>query len=421
MANILYGIDFGTSNSAISIIDLDTNQILQTFSIPSVLYFPQNLGPNDKERVIVGHHAVEKYVNDGMKGRFMKSIKRILPNKSFHDTLINGVRYDASGLVALLLKQLKRTSDEFVGQDVKKVVLGRPVFFDDEDADKDALAQKRLHAAAVSAGFSEIYFQFEPIAAAFTYEKSISQKQRVLVADLGGGTTDFTYMELDPVKQNSTDRRGDILATGGIYIGGDSFDSAFMWTVGTPKFGRGVKYEGTPGKFFDLPLNLFLNISSWERMIFFNSVKVLQDLKRYYFQSKNNPYLKNLMTLIENNLGYSVFREIEKVKIDLSEKEVTRFTFEKDGIEIDEEIGLNDYDDILNPDLEKISNYVERFLSENNISTEDVNSVFLTGGTSLVPAVQNIFKERFGEKKIHSGDNFISVANGLAFSHYLVG
>ena len=420
MKNILYGIDFGTSNSAVSIIDLDTNTILNTFSIPSVLYFPQNPPVGETSRVIVGQSAVNQYVNDGLKGRFMKSIKRILPNKSFESTLINGVRYDASDLVSKILIELKKLADEYVGQSVNKVILGRPVFFDDEDSTKDALAQKRLEKAASIAGFETVFFQFEPIAAAFTYEKNIKGNQKVLVGDLGGGTTDFTFIELDPNKLNHSDRRRDILATGGIYIGGDSFDSAFMWNRGTIKFGRGVKYESRPGTFIEPPLSLFLNITTWERMIFFNSVKVLQDLRRYYFQSKNNPLFKNLITLIEKNLGYSVFREIEKVKIELSGRENTRFVFSKDEIEIDEEVTLEEYNEIIGVDLKKISDYIDTFIDTNGIKPEEVDSVFLTGGTSLVPAVQKIFSDRFGINKIHSGDNFISVANGLAYSHYLI-
>jgi hypothetical chaperone protein len=420
MNNILYGIDFGTSNSAVSIIDLDSNTLLKTFSIPSVLYFPQNPPINNKSLVYVGKEAVETYVSDGLKGRFMKSLKRILPNKSFDTTLINGTRYDASDLVSKILIELKHQADSFVGHSVTNVILGRPVFFDDDDSSKDELAQKRLERAAILAGFNTVHFQFEPIAAAFTYEKNINIIQKVLVADLGGGTTDFTFIELDPSRLNHSDRRKDILATGGIYIGGDSFDSAFMWNKGTVKFGRGVKYESKPGTFIDPPMSLFLNITTWERMIFFNSVKVLQDLRRYYFLSKNNPLFKNLITLIENNLGYSVFREIEQTKIDLTAKDETVFSFHKDGIEIEETVSIEEYNSIIEADIKRISQYVDSFLASNKIDPSMVDSVFLTGGTSLVPAVQKIFSDRFGKEKLHSGDNFISVANGLAYSHYLM-
>lgn len=408
MEKYLYGIDFGTSNSALSILEISSGEIVSTFILPSVLYFPKG-----EKRVLIGHEAVEKYVGDGMKGRFIKSIKRVLSNKSFQNTLINGVRYDLSDLVSLILIELKKRADAYLGEEVKSVILGRPVFFDDDDQERDILAQKRLEMAAKQAGFSTIHFQLEPIAAAFTYEKSLKEKQKVLVADLGGGTTDFTLIELDPRKHHSTDRRQDILGTGGIYLGGDAFDAAFMWDKGTPHFGRGVKYSTRPEQWLDLPLSLFLNITSWEKMIFFNSTKVLQDLKRYYFQSKNHPKVKNLIDLIEGNLGYSIFREIEKVKVDLSAQPQADFQFAPSGI--DEPILEQDFNAIIAPDLQKIENYLEKFLGDHQ-----VDSVFLTGGTSLVPAVQALFQKRFGAEKIHSGDNFISVTKGLAYSHYLL-
>jgi hypothetical chaperone protein len=408
MEKYLYGIDFGTSNSALSILDISTGKIVNTFILPSVLYFPK-----DEKRVLIGHEAVEKYVSDGMKGRFIKSIKRVLSNKSFQNTLINGVRYDLSDLVSLILIALKKRADDFLNTEVKTVILGRPVFFDDDDQERDILAQKRLQMAAKQAGFETIRFQLEPIAAAFTYEKSLKEKQKVLVADLGGGTTDFTLIELDPQKHHSTDRRQDILGTGGIYLGGDAFDAAFMWEKGTPHFGRGVKYSTRPELWLDLPLSLFLNITSWEKMIFFNSTKVLQDLKRYYFQTKNHRKVKNLIELIEGNLGYSIFREIEKVKMDLSAHPQANFTFSPSGI--DEIVEEEDFHAIIAGDLRKIENYLDKFLADHK-----VDSVFLTGGTSLVPAVQNLFRKRFGAEKIHSGDNFISVTKGLAYSHYLL-
>lgn len=408
MEKYLYGIDFGTSNSALSILNIGSGEIVNTFILPSVLYFPK-----EEKRVLIGHEAVEKYVGDGMKGRFIKSIKRVLSNKSFQNTLINGVRYDLADLVSLILVELKKRADQFLGEEVNSVILGRPVFFDDDDQERDILAQKRLEMAAKQAGFTTIHFQLEPIAAAFTYEKSLTEKQKVLVADLGGGTTDFTLIELDPAKHHSTDRRQDILGTGGIYLGGDAFDAAFMWEKGTPHFGRGVKYSTRPEQWLDLPLSLFLNITSWEKMIFFNSTKVLQDLKRYYFQTKNNPKVKNLIDLIEGNLGYSIFREIEKVKIDLSAQPLADFRFVPSGI--DEPVSEENFYAIIAPDLQKIEQYLDRFLGEH-----EVDSVFLTGGTSLVPAVQQLFTKRFGAEKIHSGDNFISVTKGLAYSHYLL-
>lgn len=419
MGSFLYGIDFGTSNSALSIYDEEKKEIVTTISIPSLLYFPADHLPGESVRYFVGKEAITEYIKEGMTGRFMKSIKRVLPRHNFVDTKIHSERYTASDLVALILRELKAQADAIVGHDVQKAVMGRPVFFDDDNAAFDALAQKRLLKATQDAGFSEVCFQYEPIGAAFAYERSIKQKEKVLVADLGGGTTDFTFVELDPSQIGQKDRRSAIKASGGIYIGGDSFDSAFMWEKGTPYFGRGVQYESMPGKFLEVPLVYFSNICSWEKMNFFHGQKVVLELQKYYSYTHENEKLKNLLTLTEHNLGYSVFQSIEKTKIELSNSEKAAFSYSNLEIEIQEDVALNCYNSIIQKEIEKIERYLDTFLTKNQISAQEIDSLFLTGGTSLVVAVQEMFRKKLPNAAIRSEDNFISVAKGLAYSGYL--
>ncbi len=419
MKKFLYGIDFGTTNSALSIYDEEKQEIVNTIIIPSLIYFPEDLSVTGSRRYVVGETAIDAYLQDGMKGRFIKSIKQILSKSSFIETRIQNKRYNASDLVALILKELKGRADEITGQDCRKAVIGRPVFFDDDDTQKDTLAQTRLNKAAEIAGFEEVRSQFEPIGAAFAYEKSLTARENVLVADLGGGTTDFTYLVLDPEKVGSKDRKSDLLATGGIYIGGDSFDSAFMWEKGTPYFGKNTLYEATPGKVLTVPKSLFANICTWDKMNFFNGLRIKKDIENYYYFSGNDPKFKNLITLIDNNLGYSVFQAIEQTKIGLSAEDRSRFHYSNQGIEIDEEITLEAYNSIIAKDVRRISDYLDHFLETNNIDIDALDSLFLTGGTSLVPAIQSLFKERFPHVKVNSGDNFTSVARGLAYSGYL--
>lgn len=419
MHNFLYGIDFGTTNSALSIFDENKGEITDTIIVPSLLYFQNEQNATEPLKYVVGEEAIAAYLNDGMKGRFMKSIKRILPRSSFIETRIHHKKLNAADLVTLILKELKTRADQITGIDCKKAVIGRPVFFDDDNASKDALAQKRLNKAAENAGFEEVRFQFEPIGAAFAYEKTIQKKERVLVADLGGGTTDFTYLELDPAKIGSKDRRKDIIATGGIYIGGDSFDSAFMWEKGTPYFGKHTLYEAAPGKMLKVPVSLFSNICSWEQMNFFNGLKIKNDIQTYYHYSKQDQTFKNLITLIDHNLGYSIFQAIEKTKIELSGQANSKFKFSAMEIEIDEDIKIDDYENVIQKDLAKISRYLDDFIIQHQIKPGEINSIFLTGGTSMVPAVKNLFKIRFPETPLHTGDNFMSVAKGLAYSGYL--
>lgn len=418
MSKFLYGIDFGTTNSALSIYDEEKKEILNTIIIPSLIYFPSTTAINEAKYVI-GENAIKSYLSDGMKGRFIKSIKQILSRSSFTETRIQNKRYNASDLVTLILKELKERADKIIGQDCQKAVIGRPVFFDDDNTMKDTLAQNRLSKAAENAGFSEVRFQFEPIGAAFAYEKTITHKEKVLVADLGGGTTDFTYLILDPAKVGSKDRKNDMMATGGIYIGGDSFDSAFMWEKGTPYFGKNTIYEATPGKPLTVPKSLFANICSWDKMNFFNGLRIQKDIEDYYYYSGKDAQFKNLITLIENNLGYSVFQAIEKTKIGLSSETTANFTYRNMGITIDEEISLATYNGIIEKDITRINAYLNEFLTTNNINPLEIDSLFLTGGTSMVSAVQGLFKTKFPHLKINSGDNFKSVAKGLAYSGYL--
>jgi len=421
MSKFLYGIDFGTTNSALAIYNEETNKIQNTIIIPSLIYFYHQFDAASEKNYVVGEEAITAYLNDGMKGRFIKSIKQILSRSSFSETRIHNRRYNASDLVAIILKELKDRADELIGQNCNKAIIGRPVFFDDDDVQKDTLAQTRLNKAAEIAGFTQVRFQFEPIGAAFAYEKSLVKKEKVLVADLGGGTTDFTYLILDPEKVGSKDRKNDMMANGGIYIGGDSFDSAFMWEKGTPYFGKHTQYEATPGKVLTVPKSLFANICSWEQMNFFNGLRIKKDIEDYYYFSGNDPKFKNLITLIENNLGYSVFQSIEKTKIKLSNADSALFSYHNMNIEIEEQISLPVYEQIIAKDVDKIANYLDDFMLHNNIDPKNIDSLFLTGGTSMVGSIQKLFKKRFPHVNLNSGDNFKSVANGLAYSGYLFG
>ncbi|WP_256011415.1 Hsp70 family protein [Desertivirga xinjiangensis] len=418
MNKFIYGLDFGTTNSVLSIYDEDKNEIVDTIRVPSLIYFPE-FPVEGSTNYIIGEQAITAYLEDGMRGRFIKSVKQILARSSFIETRIHSRRYNASDLVALILKDLKTKADQIIGYDCKKAVIGRPVFFDDDSSAKDTLAQTRLSTAVEKAGFTEVRFQFEPIGAAFAYEKMILKKEKVLVADLGGGTTDFTYLELDPARANTTDRQKDMIASGGIYIGGDSFDSAFMWERGTPYFGKDTLYEASPGKLLKVPISLFDNICSWDKMNFFNNVRIRRSMEDYYHYSNEDRNFKNLLTLVDNNLGYSVFQAIERTKIGLSEYDVFSFQYGNMGIEIDEEITIQSYNAIIQKDLERISAYLDKFMLANGIKKEDVDSLFLTGGISLVRGVKELFQDKFPGSKINSGDNFISVANGLAYSGYL--
>ena len=419
MGKYMYGIDFGTTNSALAVYNEETGEIQHTIIIPSLIYFFEHRNADGSPNFVVGEEAISAYLSEGMKGRFIKSVKQILSRSSFIETRIQHTRYNASQLVAIIIRALKARADKLVGEDCGKAIIGRPVFFDDHNVQKDTLAQTRLSKAAELAGFTEVRFQFEPIGAAFAYERSLTKAEHVLVADLGGGTTDFTYLVLDPEKVGSKDRKNDMMATGGIYIGGDSLDAAFMWERGTPYFGKYTEYEATPGKRLTVPKSLFANICSWEQMNFFNGPRIKKDIEDYYYFSGKDRMFKNLITLIDNNLGYSVFRSIEQTKIELSAAESSRFGYHQMEIDIYEEISLSLYDEIISKNVNQIAAYLDHFMEQHNIDPARIDSLFLTGGTSMVGSIQKLFKHRFPQVNLNSGDNFKSVATGLALSGYL--
>ncbi len=418
MSKYIYGIDFGTTNSAISIIDTTTNEILKTFNESSLIFFPQPLQRSTSTTYFVGKEAIERYVASNMKGRFMKSIKRVLPRSGFTETRIFTKKYKAEDLVCIILKYLKEKADDFINEDIKKAVFGRPVVFD-EDPVKDQLAQDRLLKASKLAGFEEVAFQMEPIAAAFTYERAISKKEMVLVADLGGGTSDFTLMKLSPSKLKSVHRKEDIIGQGGIYIGGDNFDSSIMWDKGTYHFGRGLTYKDFDNT-VEVPKSFYLNITSWEKMNFFDSLRLQSALDKFDYLTGRNPRFKNLISLVRNNLGYSVFQSIEKAKIELSEKEKVNFEYAQSGIEFNEAISIEEFSkEIIGEDVQKIRAYLLDFLDKSNTKPAAIDTVFMTGGTSMVKPIKKFMVDLFGENAVKSGDNFNSVANGLAYSHVL--
>ncbi len=418
MSKYIYGIDFGTSNSAISILDTETNEIIKTFNDASLIYFPQQISSRSPLEYFVGKIAVEKYVESEMQGRFMKSLKKILPKSSFTETRLYGKKITAEDLVCLILKYLKSQADTYINENVTKAIFGRPVVFDLKE-EKDKLAQERLLRAAQMAGFDDVNFQMEPIAAAFTYERNIKKEELVLVADLGGGTSDFTLMKLGPDKIKNPDRKNDIIGQGGIYIGGDNFDSSIMWNKGTFHFGRGLTYRDF-SNIVDVPKSFYLNICSWEKMNFFDSIRMQSNLKKFLHLTGNHPRFQNLVTLIKDNLGYAIFQSIEKTKIDLSDNEQIIFEFSKNGIEIKEPISIEEFSkEIIIEDLTKIQDYLLGFLEKSKVKADEIDTVFMTGGTSMVRPIKDFMIDLFGKEAIKSGDNFNSVVNGLSYSHVL--
>ena len=409
-SNYIYGIDFGTSTSVISILNKNTKKIAHTFSQNSVIYF------QDAQHHYIGKEAIDQYLSNDMKGRLLKSIKTLLPQSAFTFTYIFGKKYSAEDLVCLILKCLKEKADALVGEEITEVVLGRPVVFSEEEF-KDQLAEKRLWNAARKAGFNKIWLQYEPIAAGFLYEQTLEKPELVLIGDIGGGTTDFTLMRLDKYNAMDINRQQDIIKSGGLHTGGDDFDAAIMWHKLVKHFGYGLQYESN-GKMLDLPVHIFRTLCEWEQMAFLKEGKIRKQLDNYYQYTNNNEALNRLRKLIDENLGFALFQTIEQTKIDLSLEKEVELRFDKASLMLSENISIEAFNEIIQKDIEDIERFLIKFVKDSNVEISDIKNVFITGGASSVEAIQEVFIRLFSKEKIHSGDNFNSVAQGLALSYY---
>lgn len=422
MQDFIYGIDFGTSNSGIAVMKDGSGMVIQGNSksdktLSSVLFFPKP--SSGLFYVYVGEEAIQKYIETGMEGRLIQSIKTVLPDKSFDYTIIHGETYRIEDLIKIIIADLKEKADYTLQKNVTKAVLGRPVFFSDDDPEANELAAQRLLTAAYDAGFEDVYLQLEPIAAAFAYEQTITNPELVLVADFGAGTSDFTLMRLDPKKSHLVNRRSDILATGGVHIGGDDFDSEIMWHKLASYFGYGAKFNDGD-KWLEIPVHILRKLCRWEKMSFLKSDhRTRRDLTFFARTTDSPESLLRLITLIDYDLGFSLFQSIEHAKKDLSQQQQSYIAFERMNIRLQELITLTELDQMIAEKVEQLKTYITSFLADANVKEEKIDIVFMTGGSSLVKKIRKIFIDMFGQEKIRGGETFTSVAKGLALSSSL--
>jgi hypothetical chaperone protein len=415
------GLDFGTTNSAIAVADEGNEATLASFaagnvtttSFRSILYFP----PRDRTSTVkaetkAGPDAINSYLEDDTKGRLVLSVKSYLGSRLFTSTQINGRFYTLEDLIAIILRRLRTTVTEQFGVSADSVVLGRPVRFAGAENDVDeTLALNRLRKAANLAGFSEVTFELEPVAAAYQYETQLDHDELVLIGDFGGGTSDFTLAQLGPGRKRTG--RNPVVGTSGLGIAGDTFDSRIMMNLVAPKLGLGSHYVSL-GKELPVPVWLYSQLSSWHRTFLLKEPKTMAVLREVKNQASQPHKVAALIQIISENLGYALYRAVESTKVELTAKEEAEFVFAHGSVNIDDTLERWRFESWIQDDIQNIARCVKNLISEHNVNYADIGSVFLTGGSSFVPYVRRFFAKTFGSHKLKGGEELTTVAKGLA-------
>jgi hypothetical chaperone protein len=407
----LIGVDFGTTNSVVAILQPDGSTTTRRYAVgaaeldvfSTVLCFWNE----EKRGRIIQHHAagpfaVQAYLDDPLESRLIMSMKTYLAQRSFSQTNILGRLFTLEQMVSLFLGKLLGEGE------TGRIVAGRPVRFAGEFAD-DAYGEERLRASFAAAGHGAIDVALEPEAAGYRFARTLDAPATVLVGDFGGGTSDFSVMRFDPRGA----ARVTPLGYAGIGIAGDTFDYRIIDNVVSPLLGKGDTYT-VMGKHLPVPPEYFAGFARWHRLSLMRAPRTLRDIAEVAAASAHPDRLRTLIRLIEDELGYQLYQTVSAVKAALSGSETAVLRFAHAGFAIEREIARHEFDGWIADDLRRISATIDQALDRAGVRADEIDRVFLTGGTSFVPAVQALFTGRFGAGKVSGGGEFVSVAEGLA-------
>jgi hypothetical chaperone protein len=415
------GLDFGTTNSALAIAQLDQTVRLAEFqggaTFRSIIYFEeQDSTRTGKLGAVAGPDAIQSYLNAKTPGRLIQSMKSYLASRLFTQTQILGETYDLVDLIGILLRHLRKSAEEQFGDLGSNLVVGRPVHFSGaKDSADDELAINRLRAAFRNAGFTNVRFLPEPIAAAYKYQQRLDHEELVLIADFGGGTSDFSLVQLQAKSSGAGKAQSSVIGTDGVGIAGDTFDSKMVRNLVAPMLGLGSKYKSQFGKVLPVPNWLYEHLERWHYLSFLKTKKNMELLRRICFQALEPQKIDALIDLVDHDLGYRLYQSIERAKCALSDEAQTQFGFHEAAVAIDQPVWRSQFEDWIDPEVSQISRCIDRLLANCNVSPQEVNAIFMTGGSSFVPMIRRLFEHKFGkETPIRAGQEFTSVAEGLA-------
>jgi hypothetical chaperone protein len=418
------GIDFGTTNSTIARASHDGKVELvafptrngETFSFRSILYLEQvKQGTRSHIDTWAGPAAIEHYLTAENKGRLIQSLKSYLSDRGLTGTAVFGRHRTLEDLISRILIDLRRHAERQYQAPISYAMVGRPVRFVGAETEADqAFALSRLREAFAAAGFARIDFEMEPVAAAYAYESSLDHDELILIGDFGGGTSDFSLLHVGPGVRKRGRTPQDLLGNSGVGLAGDAFDARIVRKLVSPALGSDSLARSLNRVLPAVPAWIYANLEHWHYLSFLRTANVVEILKSARLRALEPEKIEALITLIDEDLGYHLHQAVQRVKFELSRSDTAEFHFRDGSLDLRIAVTRSAFEGWIADDLRTIEQCVDTLLQTAGISRSQVDRVFLTGGTSLVPAVRQIFKERFGEDRIRTGNEFISVARGLA-------
>ncbi|WP_019831932.1 Hsp70 family protein [Sphingomonas sp. PR090111-T3T-6A] len=412
------GLDFGTTNSVAALAGAagGTSDLL-SFAAPeggmdsvfrSALCFWHDDAVKGGLAVEAGPFAIAEYLEYPEDSRFIQSFKSVAASASFETASVFDKRYRFEELGRFFLSKLTDHAGGRLDKRPERVIVGRPVEYAGGRPDP-ALARTRYDAMFQGFG-AEIHYVYEPLGAAFSYASRLDAPATILVADFGGGTSDFSVVR---VAAPGAKRRCEPLGHAGIGIAGDRFDYRIVDKLILPMLGKGGSYRSF-GKELEIPRSWFADFADWSRLALMRNRRTMEELARLQKAAVDPQAIGRMIALIENELGYPLYDAVGGLKKALSSQEQAAFHFSGAGLTIDAEVTRTDFEGWIAEDVARIAATVDQALAAANVAEGEIDRVFLTGGSSLIPAIRRIFLDRFGADRIATGGELTSIAHGLA-------
>lgn len=409
-------VDFGTSHTLAGVTYLNSKKSSERIQLEpksadpylmrTLLYFPS------MDECYYGSEALQKYIENEMDGRIFRSFKSHLPNKNYLGSMIDNRILNLETMIGIFLLEIKKRAEKQTNEKLRHIVLGKPARYS-MDPVEDEFALYRMNKAAEYAGFTKIEFVPEPLAAALDFRKSIDTEKTVLIGDFGGGTSDFTILNIS----KKDFQKSDVLAIDGCPVAGDAFDSLFMSHRLNVGFGAKTRYQmPMSNNVFQMPYAVMERLNKPAHIVHLKereTYNFIKEVQKCALQTSDQEKLDRLFILIEDQQIFPFFEEIENVKKKLSNNESTKFQFNYPDLETNEDFKQTEMNTWATNILTDIQDALDRSLVSAKLETSDIDSVFLTGGTAYVPAIQKIFTDRFGSEKIESKNFFHSILSGL--------